>query len=816
MSRLASLFLDQNPTAAIPKAVPGKVPAHEAYTVLFVDDEPSVLKAMRRIFHRENYRLLTASSGPEALTILEAQPAHVVVSDHRMPAMTGAELLREIKARWPQTIRIMLTGHADVNAVMGAVNEGAVYKFITKPWNDEDLRLTVSLALERFDLIQSNQTLKKETAAQKKKIKELSRFVNVHRSQIGSVLVKEGLIQQPDLDQAMATQVRTRRILPRILLDMNLLDETALLKVIQNRFHIKRVSPREFNVPRELAALVPQEVCEKNVLLPLTRTPQGLVVAMADPTDMAKVEDLKFITGMPVMPAVATQAEVRDKIKEVFGDSDSLDNVLSEIDMTDPSETIEIIIEDEDEDASLDELLRGKDQPPAIRIVNAIISDALRHNASDVHIEPKTKHIMVRYRIDDLLQDKIHIPLAMHLAIVSRIKIMSELDITERRRPQDGRITVKTSSRMVDMRISTLPTINGEKVVLRILDKNAAVRNLSDLGFAEKDFTRIARFIEQPQGIVLTTGPTGSGKTTTLYALLREGARITKNFTTIEDPVEYHMGMAQQVNVREKIGLTFPGVLRSILRQDPNVIMLGEIRDFETAEVAFHAALTGHLVLSTLHTNSSVASITRLRDMGMKSYVISEALIGVIAQRLVRRICPDCRVPDQPSEETLRAVKVVGMDLANHKGAGCPRCNQAGYRGRMGIYEVFQADGEIRRMIHAEAAESEMKRAACMAGMTTLLEDAIAKVGQGLTTCEEIIRVLGPQDTLEIQCRHCGVFLAERFPFCPYCGGANLPRCQACGRLLAGDWAACPACGRRVADADGATDHQQLNKKDTR
>jgi type II secretory ATPase GspE/PulE/Tfp pilus assembly ATPase PilB-like protein/FixJ family two-component response regulator/RNA polymerase subunit RPABC4/transcription elongation factor Spt4 len=803
MSRLASLFIDNGPSADIPKAMPGKPQTETVYAVMFVDDEPSVLKAMQRIFRQENYHLLTASSGREALQLLEAQPVHVVVSDHRMPGMTGADLLREVKARWPQTIRIMLTGHADVNAVMGAVNEGAVYKFITKPWIDEDLRLTVSLALERFDLIHSNQTLKKETAAQKKKIKELSRFVDVHRSQIGPLLVTEKLIRQADLDKALATQVRTRRVLPQILLEMNLLDEAVLIKAIQNRFHINRVSPSEFSVPRELASLVPRKVCEKNVLLPLSRSSQGLIVVMADPTDVAKVEDLKFITGMPVKPAVATQAEIFTKIKEVFGESDNLDEILSEIDMTDPSENIEIILEEEDEDTSLEELLRGKNQPPAIRIVNAIISDALRHNASDVHIEPKTKHVMVRYRVDDLLQDKIHIPSAMHLAIVSRIKIMSELDITERRRPQDGRITVKTASRMVDMRISTLPTISGEKVVLRILDKNASARNLVDLGFAEKDYTRISRFIEQPQGILLTTGPTGSGKTTTLYALLRQGARITKNFTTIEDPVEYHMGMAQQVNVREKIGLTFPGVLRSIMRQDPNVIMLGEIRDRETAEVAFHAALTGHLVLSTLHTNNSVASITRLRDIGMKPYVISEALIGVIAQRLLRRICTHCRVPDQPSEETLRAVKVVGMDLATSKGTGCSKCNKSGYHGRLGIYEVFQTDGEIRRMVHTESSESEMMRAARMAGMITLLEDAIDKVGKGLTTCDEIIRVLGPQDTLDIQCRHCGVFLAERFPFCPYCGGTNLPRCQACGTLLAADWIACPSCGHRVPPSGG-------------
>lgn len=797
MSRLAALFLGNTPATDIPKAFAGRPEAEPAYSVLFVDDETGVLQAMRRIFRKENYQLLTAGSGREALELLAAQPVHVVISDHRMPGMTGAELLREIKTRHPQTIRIMLTGHADVTAVMGAVNEGAVYKFITKPWNDEDLRLTVSLALERFDLIQANQALKQETAAQKKKIKELARFVNVHRSQIGTLLVKEKLLRPEDLERALTAQARTRRLLPLVLTEMGLVEEATLLKVIQARLSINRVAPAEFSVPRELAALVPREICQKNVLVPLARGPQGLIVAMADPTDMAKVEDLKFITGMPVNPAVATRAEIEAKIAEIFDGEDGLDAILSEVDLTDPAETIEIVLE-EDEAADLEAMLQSKDQPPAIRIVNAIVADALRHGASDVHIEPKSKYVMVRYRIDDLLQDKIHIPSAMHLAIVSRIKIMGELDITERRRPQDGRITVKTASRMVDMRISTLPTINGEKIVLRVLDKSAAVRDLSELGFAERDFARIARFIEQPQGLVLTTGPTGSGKTTTLYALLRHGARITKNFTTIEDPVEYHMSMAEQVNVREKIGLTFPAVLRSILRQDPNVIMLGEIRDRETAEVALHAALTGHLVLSTLHTNSSVAAVTRLRDMGMKSYVLSEALIGVIAQRLVRRICSGCRTPDQPSEETLRAVKVVGRELAASRGAGCERCHRSGYRGRMGIYEVFQADGEIRRMIHAEAAESDLMRAAQMAGMTTLLEDALAKAAQGLTTCEEIIRVLGPQDVQGIQCRRCGVFLAERYPFCPYCGEAHMPRCPGCTKLLAVDWAACPTCGRPV------------------
>jgi type II secretory ATPase GspE/PulE/Tfp pilus assembly ATPase PilB-like protein/RNA polymerase subunit RPABC4/transcription elongation factor Spt4 len=582
--------------------------------------------------------------------------------------------------------------------------------------------------------------------------------------------------------------------MPKILLDMDVVDEATIISIIEGACQINRVFPSEFDVPEALAALIPKEVCEKNFLVPLKKTDSKLIVAMADPSDFNKVDDLKFITGLTIQPVVASQQDIIQKLIDIYGEEDILQEAIGEIDIDDPTENIEIIIEEDEEHTDLADLLKATEQPPAIRIVNAVISDALRHGASDVHIEPKTKYTMVRYRIDDLLEDKLHIPPHMHMPMVSRIKIMSELDISERRRPQDGRITVKTSSRMVDMRISTLPTINGEKVVFRILDKNAAIRDVEDIGLMPQDLEKAMRIIDMPQGIVLTTGPTGSGKTSTLYSLLRKGAKITKNFTTIEDPVEYYMNMAEQVSVKDKIGLSFSSVLRSILRQDPNVIMLGEIRDFETAEVAFHASLTGHLVLSTLHTNSSIASITRLLDMGVKPYVIADALIGIIAQRLVRRICSHCIVEDKPPSHILHSLKIYKGRIRTQKGAGCRKCHNTGYKGRLGIFEIFIVDGEMRRMMRSNASEGELMRSAKQSGMTTLLDDAVRKIDNGMTTCEEVLRVFGPQNTIEIPCGQCGSILEERYPYCPYCGAQVTKLCAKCGHFIADDWRFCPNC----------------------
>jgi type II secretory ATPase GspE/PulE/Tfp pilus assembly ATPase PilB-like protein/RNA polymerase subunit RPABC4/transcription elongation factor Spt4 len=390
--------------------------------------------------------------------------------------------------------------------------------------------------------------------------------------------------------------------------------------------------------------------------------------------------------------------------------------------------------------------------------------------------------------------------MSMHASIVSRIKVMSELDISERRKPQDGRVTVRAFSKIVDMRISTLPTITGEKVVLRILDKGAAIKDIEELGLSDRDLVKISQLVSQPQGVVLTTGPTGSGKTSTLYSLLRKEATPDKNYVTIEDPVEYFMSMAGQVVVREKIGLRFPVVLRSLLRQDPDVIMLGEIRDIETAEAAFRAAITGHLVLTTLHTNSSIASITRLRDMGMKSYVISEAVRGIMAQRLVRRVCPHCSMDDDVPDRVLRALNLhrKTLDFTPKKGSGCEHCDMTGYSGRIGVFEVFLIDEELKKMIHTDTTETELVKAARMGGMTTLLEDGIAKVKAGTTTCEELIRVLGAQNIVDIACPECGIHLEERFQFCPFCGGSVVSRCSNCRRLLDPPWKTCPYCGENA------------------
>ncbi len=802
MAGLASLFIGKTKETNhqgvqdVPKTY------KKNYKILFVDDEENVLKTMLRIFRCENYTLLTATSGSDALKVLEKESVHVVISDYSMPGMTGSELLRKIKAMHPQTIRIMLTGHADVNAIMGAVNEGAVYKFITKPWNDDDLRLTISLALEQYDLIEENKSLKKQKDVQQKKIKQLSRYVNFSRSEVGRLLLRKKIIHKDDLKKAEVVQKKTNKILPKIFVEMGIVDEQAIIKTIQSEINIDRVYPNKFTVPNELAFLIPREICEKNVLVPLKRSEGILTVAMADPTDYVKVDELKFIASLPIQPVLSTQKEIIEKLGELYNDNDLLKHEFAKLDLIDPSENLEIIIDDDDDETDIDELLNTKDEPSAIKIVNAIIFDALRHNASDIHIEPKIKYIMVRYRIDGLLVDKIHIPLSMHLAIISRIKIMCEMDISERRKPQDGRVTVKTSSRMVDMRISTLPTIGGEKVVLRILDKNAAIIDIEKLGFSDRDFEIVSRFIDLPQGIVLVTGPTGSGKTSTLYSLLLQGATISKNFTTIEDPVEYFMSMAEQVHVRKKIGLGFPVILRSLLRQDPNVIMIGEIRDFETAEVAFHAALTGHLVLSSLHTNSSISSIIRLKDIGVKPYVVAEALAGIVAQRLVRKICPQCMVDDNPPEKVLRALNLDKnrSSFIPRKGAGCRYCNHTGYKGRIAIFEVLQIDEELKKIINEDVAEKKIMATARMAGMTTLLDDAVNKVKTGITTCEEILRVIGPQNRLETPCPKCGTGLEERFQFCPFCGATINPLCAGCGKFLELIWKNCPHCGRRVKD----------------
>lgn len=743
MSLYTSLF-----TGAEPAPESQEAAERPTYRILLVDDEPNVLKALKRIFRQENYQITLASNGQEALEHLENGAFQLMISDYMMPIMNGAELLKRARTIQPEMIRIMLTGHADTGAVMGAINEGAVYKFILKPWNDDDLRVTVALALEQYDLIRKNKVLQKENVQKSKEISSLSKLAVTNRSQLAIMLNKRKLLNGQQVQELHRLQQTRKEPIIKLLLERDWVTEKVIRDILRKELLVEEVSLAEFHLDPAVVALIPYSFCERQLVVPLKLDGRRLMLAVADPLDMGLIDDLQFVSGLNIQVVMADVAAIKAKIREVYGVDDGVDfkDLETLVSSPDPYEGIEIVIED-DQDQSIEELLQGTDEPPAIRLVNAVILEAIRLGASDIHIQPRTKSVVVRYRIDGILVDKIQIPHHMHQSLVSRLKVMSELDISERRRPQDGRITVKSPLKIVDLRISTLPTINGEKIVMRILDRNAAVHGLEGLGFSQINLSRILTMIDKPQGIILATGPTGSGKTTTLYSLLQHNASPSKNYVTIEDPVEYYLDMAGQVLIKEKIGLNFPVVLRSILRQDPDVILLGEIRDLETAEVAFHAALTGHLVFSTLHTNSAVATIARLFDLGLKPYVVATAIEGIIAQRLIRGICPRCReqvVPDAGLIQRIGFPFEVDK-ISTYQGKGCHHCNETGYQGRIGVYEILVPDEEMRDLISGGASILEIGKAARQRGVASLAMDALEKVNAGLTTLEEVLRVLGPQ-----------------------------------------------------------------------
>ncbi len=748
MSKFSGLFDDTDSNKPNNDTDWNQVAASKKYSLLLVDDEVNVTKALKRAFRRENYNIFVAHNGKEALELLQEQPVEVVISDYMMPGMTGAELLREIKKRYPETIRIMLTGHADTQAVMSAIKDGAVYKFILKPWNDDDLRVNVALGIEKYELLKQNRKLNEENQKTKEK---LGKLVVNNRSQLVIMLNKRGHLTDQQVQKLYKDQQMKKQPFVRLLAETSWVTEKTISKILTKDFMFEQVLLGEFNVKPEVISLLPKNVCHKQWVVPLKLERNKLTIAMADPMDEGLIEDLRFTTGLNVYPVYAPVKEIKTKLVELFGEEqDSIRELETVLDESDQLDTIEIILEDED-DVTLDELLSGSDEPPAIRIVNAVIMEAIRLKCSDIHIQPKAKYISVRFRIDGVLQEKIQIPLNMQLPLVSRIKVMSELDITERRRPQDGRITIKTPMRIVDLRISTLPTMNGEKVVMRLLDRNASILRLDELGFSKKDLSRIDRLTYKPQGIILTTGPTGSGKTTTLYSMLQHGATKEKNYVTIEDPVEFYLDSAGQVMIKEKIGLNFPMVLRSILRQDPDVILLGEIRDLETAEVAFHAALTGHLVYSTLHTNSALATIVRLIDLGLPSYVVASALEGIIAQRLLRKICQHCKQKTEPNQEE---VSLLGRDFILSTGSfwhspGCSHCNSSGFSGRLAVQEVLITNMEFRNAISSGADLGQLTELAQRQGFVPLIENAKDKLRAGLTCASEIIRVFGAQTEID-------------------------------------------------------------------
>ena len=764
------------------------------FTLLFVDDEENVLNALRRIFLEENYTILTAGSALKALEIMESRPINLIVSDHRMPGMTGGELLKTVREKYPETIRIMLTGFADVNSIMGAVKEGAVYKFITKPWNDEDLRLTVSLALQQFVLMQENRKLKDLARQQQIKIKSFAGLFEQNRGMLGDILVKGGVVTKEQLELAISRK-EDHEFLGDTLVRLGTATEPQIISTLQKNLGVELIDLRENSAPANVTRSLPRDLCEHSRLIPIRLEGTQLTLAMADPSDLLTCDNIARITGLRVTALLAPSSQILEQIARVWSAAEEAQaGEFSDIEQLDE---IDIVIEEDEKEISVDELIGSSKVAPVIRIVNAIICEAIRYGASDIHIEAKTKYTVIRFRIDGMLHPKIKIPSELHPAVISRLKILAKMDISERRRPQDGRITVKAGTRIVDMRVSSLPTMNGEKIVMRILDKSASIKRLDELGVLDRDFQRLTLISKKPQGVIIATGPTGSGKTTMLYSLLSAMMDPSKNFETIEEPVEYFLEEANQVPIHEKIGLSFAQVLRATLRQDPDVILVGEIRDLETADVSFKAALTGHMVLSTLHTNSAIASITRLMDMGIKPYIIASALEGVIAQRLVRKICDNCSTPVPPDKDLLDLLHLPADFFQGDifVGAGCSQCNNTGYRGRLGVYELFVMNDDFRQLISTNYKESEVLALARANGMTILLEDGLEKVRHGMTTLEEVLRVIGPMVRMERTCESCKTQIDSKFMFCPHCGTFRHNCCSSCRMPVEAAWAVCPFCG---------------------
>jgi len=545
------------------------------------------------------------------------------------------------------------------------------------------------------------------------------------RKRLGDLLIDANLLTNEQLDKAL-TEKSPDEKLGDTLLREGYITEQQLIEVLEFQLGVPHINISQYPIEQETIQLVPKELAKRYQVMPIRTEGNQLFVAMADPMDYFAIEELRMATGFQIVPGIATKDSLQRTIAKYYDFQESLDEALDDLM---PDETVEEAgITDEDS--------------PVVRLVNQIISNAVTQRASDIHFDPHELEFVIRYRIDGVLMTERTLPKHMQNVIIARLKIMANLNITESRLPQDGRIKMTVNFKPIDIRISTLPSVYGEKIVMRILDLSAALDQLDKIGFTKENEQTFREMISKPNGIVLITGPTGSGKSSTLYAALNQLNDETVNIITIEDPVEYQLAGVNQVHVNEAIGMTFATGLRSILRQDPDIVMIGEIRDFETAQIAIRASLTGHLVLSTLHTNSAVAALTRLIDMGVEPFLIASSLSGVVAQRLVRRVCRDCAVEVEPTtrEQEIFAQANITIDKLL-RGRGCPSCNQTGYRGRIAIHEVLTIDDDIRQLIMEAASASKIRQYVRERGMLFLQDDGLKKVQEGITTTEEVLRV---------------------------------------------------------------------------
>ena len=560
---------------------------------------------------------------------------------------------------------------------------------------------------------------------------------------VGEILVRKGLISRETLEKYLAVQKVTKEPLLKILMDNGIIDEVQQAQLLAEQWGFEFIDLVKYPIEKEILRYTDPEKAKSFGFFVFKKEGNVYHVAISDPTNIDTVDYVRAVYGTNVKFYVTPKSGIIQTIEKYY----ELENVVkkAEEEFADV-EVTETTVEEND----LSRLRMLGEDAPVVRLVNSIISQAIVEGASDIHIEPMEDSVRVRYRIDGILHEKQRLSKKIQPGIIARFKIISNMDIAERRIPQDGRISLKFEGRPVDFRVSSLPSIFGEKIVLRILDKTSSIKPLEQLGFSHENLEKFKHIISQPYGMILISGPTGSGKTTTLYSILNTLNTPTKNIITVEDPVEYQLKGINQVQVNDKAGLTFANALRAILRQDPNIILIGEIRDRETAQIAIEAALTGHLVLSTIHTNDSASIPTRLIDMGIEPFLVASSLIGATAQRLVRKICPKCKEPQTPSKEVLEHLGFkVDEGVTFYKGAGCDSCNHTGYKGRVAISEILPITPEIQRLILKQASSKEILTEAKRLGMKTLLDDALMKAAEGVTTLEEVIRVVSTLEVVE-------------------------------------------------------------------
>ena len=557
-------------------------------------------------------------------------------------------------------------------------------------------------------------------------------------NRLGELLVRNKLIDEKQLAKALEEQKASGGRLGASLTKLGFLKEEDLAAFLSRQYGVPSINLNEFEIDENVIKLIPAEVVQKYQLIPVNRAGSTLIVAMADPSNIFAIDDIKFMTGYNVEVVVTSEGSIRTAIDKYYDQTASFDDVMGDLDDID----LEVIDEDDEVDSS--ELAKASEDAPVVKLVNLILTDAIKKKASDIHIEPYEKSFRVRYRIDGVLHEVMKPPMKLKNALTSRVKIMSEMDISERRLPQDGRIKIKLpGGKDMDYRVNCLPTLFGEKICLRLLDKSNLQLDMTKLGYEEQSLKWFKEQIHKPFGMVLVTGPTGSGKTVSLYSALSELNTPTENISTAEDPVEFNFAGINQVQMHEEIGLNFASALRAFLRQDPDIIMIGEIRDFETAEIGVKAALTGHLVLSTLHTNDAPSTINRLLNMGIEPFLVASAVNLITGQRLGRRICQECMVPEDIPRETLIQAGIPedqADETVCYKGEGCSNCNDTGYKGRVGYYQVMPMFEEIRELILAGANTAELKHESMRLGVKTMRQSALTKMVEKITSFEEVLR----------------------------------------------------------------------------